>query len=102
MDPSILTKKLVDIGQEKMGSDWKSPPYPLQKLTFQDIDNRPLEFDPGRPLRPYKSVLNFLARQARTYVIRRGWQPASWDFEEYLTEGMDLSEKLKIWYNSMH
>ena len=50
MDSSILTKKLVDIGQEKMGSDWKSPPYPLQKLTFQDIDNRPLEFDPGRPL----------------------------------------------------
>jgi len=102
MDPSILTKKLVDIGQEKMGSDWKSPPYPLQKLTFQDIDNRPLEFEPGRPLRPYKRVLNFQARQARTYAIRRGWQPASWDFEDYLTEGMDLTEKLKIWYNSMH
>ncbi|KAA6426318.1 MAG: hypothetical protein FRX49_03429 [Trebouxia sp. A1-2] len=102
MDSSILTKKLVDIGQEKMGSDWKSPPYPLQKLTFQDIDNRPLEFEPGRPLRPYKRVLNFQARQARTYAIRRGWQSASWDFEDYLTEGMDLSEKLKIWYNSMH
>ncbi|DBB04069.1 TPA: hypothetical protein ACH3X1_013122 [Trebouxia sp. C0004] len=36
------------------------------------------------------------AKQARTYAIRRGWQPASWDFEDYLTEGMDLSEKLKI------
>ena len=102
MDPSILTKKLVDIGQEKMGTDWKSPPFPLKNLTFQDIDNRALEFDPGRPLRPYKRVLNFQARQARTYAIRRGWQPASWDFEDYLTEGMDLSERLKIWYNSMH
>ena len=102
MDPSILTKKLVDIGQEKMGTDWKLPPFPLKNLTFQDIDNRALEFDPGRPLRPYKRVLNFQARQARTYAIRRGWQPASWDFEDYLTEGMDLSEKLKIWYNSMH
>lgn len=102
MDPSILTKKLVDIGQEKMGTDWKRPPYPLQNLTFQDIDNRALEFDPGRPLRPYKRVLNFQARQARTYSIQHGWQPASWNFEDNLTEGMDLSEKLKIWYNSMH
>ena len=31
-----------------------------------------------------------------------GWQPASWDFEDYLTEGMNLSEKLKIWFNSIH
>ena len=46
MDPSILTKKLVDIGQENMGTDWKSP---LNNLTFQDIDNRTLEFGPGRP-----------------------------------------------------
>ena len=101
MDPSIVTKKLVDIGQEKMGSDWKSAPYPLQKLTFI-IDNTPLKFDPGRPLRLYKRVLNFQARQARTYATRRGWQPASWDFDDYLTEGMDLSEKLKIWYQFMH
>lgn len=101
-DPSILMKKLVDIGRDKMGTDWRSPPYPLQNLTFQDIDNRALEFDPGRPLRPYKRVLNFQARQARTYAIRHGWQPASWNFEDYLTEGMELSEKLKIWYNSMH
>ena len=103
MDPSILTKKLVDIGREKMGAvEWKQPPFRLKNLTFQDIDSRALEFDPGRPLRPYKRVLNFQARQARTYAIRRGWQPASWDFEDYLTEGMELSEKLKIWYNSMH
>ena len=102
MDPSILTKKLVDIGQEKMGSDWKSAPYPLQKLTLKDIDNTPLEFDPGRPLQPYKRVLNFQARQARKHAIRRGWQSAPWDFEDYLTEGMDLSEKLKIWYKFTH
>ena len=68
MDPSILTEKLVDIGREKMGTDWKRPPYPLQNLTFQDIDNSALEFDPGWPPRPYKRVLNFQARQARTYV----------------------------------
>ena len=102
MDPSILTEKLVDSGWEKMGTDWKRPPYALQNLTFQDFDNSALEFDPGRPLPLYKRVLNFQARQARTYAIRRRWQPASWDFEDYLTEGMDLSEKLKIWYNSMH
>ena len=103
MDPSLLTKKLVNIGREKMGAvEWKRPPFRLRNLTFQDIDSRALEFDPGRPLRPYKRVLNFQARQARTYAIRRGWQPASWDFEDYLTEGMELSEKLKIWYNSMH
>ena len=101
MDPSFLTKKLVDIGQEKMGTDWKWPPFPLKSLTFQDIDSRAREFDPGRPLRPYKRVLNFQARQARMYAIQRGWQPASWDFEDYLTEGMDLYEKPKIWYNSM-
>lgn len=100
-DPSILMKKLVDIGRDKMGTDWRSPPSLVQNLTFQDIDNRALEFDPKRPMRPYKRVLNFHARQARTYAIRHGWQPASWDFEDYLTEGMELSEKLKIWYNSM-
>lgn len=72
MDPSILTKKLVDIGQEMMGPAWKWPPFPLTNLTFQDIDSRALEFDPGRPLRPYKRVLNFQARQARTYAIRHG------------------------------
>ena len=102
IDPSILTKKLVDIGKEKMGTDWKSPPLHLQTLPFQNIDGSALEFDPERPLRPYKRVLNFQARQARTYAIRRGWQPASWNFENYLTEGMDLSEKLRIWYQSMH
>ncbi|KAL3149181.1 hypothetical protein ABBQ32_002012 [Trebouxia sp. C0010 RCD-2024] len=102
MHPSVLTKKLVDIGQEQMGTDWKWPPFPLTNPTFQDVDSRALEFDPGRPLRPYKRVLNFQARQARMYAIRHGWQPASWDFEDYLIEGMELSEKLKIWYNSMH
>ena len=56
IDPSILTKKLVDIGQEKMGTDWMWPPFPLKNLTFQDIDSRALEFDPGRPLLPYKRV----------------------------------------------
>ena len=70
MDSSILTKRLVDIGQEKMGTDWKWPPFPLKNLTFQDIDSRALEFDPGRPLRAYKRVLNLQARQARTYAIR--------------------------------
>ena len=69
MDPSIVTKKLVDIGQEKMGSDWKSALYPVQKLTLKDMDNTPLEFDPGRPLQPYKRVLNFQARQARKHAI---------------------------------
>ncbi len=71
-DPSILSEKLVEIGQENMGTDWKSPPYHLKNLTFQHIDNSALEFDPRRPLRPYKRVLNFQARQARSYAIQRG------------------------------
>lgn len=101
LDPSILTVKLVDVGARKMGSQWRSPSQEVQNLTFQDIDSCPLQFAPGNLLRPYKRVLNFQARAARAYAIKHKWQPPSWDFTDYLTEGMEVSEKLQYWYNSM-
>lgn len=102
LDPSILTVKLVDVDAKKMERQWQQPAQENQHLTFQDIDNSPLQFAPGNLLRPYKRVLNFQARLARLHAIQHKWQPASWDFTDYLTEGMEVSDKLQYWHDSMH
>ena len=90
--------KLVDIGREKMGTDWKRPPYPLQNLTFQDIDNSALEFDPGRPLWPYKRLLNFLRQGKLEYVQSGvGGSQLHGTLKITLLKAWTLPEKLKIW-----
>jgi len=45
--------------------------------------------------------LNFQAKQARKCAIRHNWKPLSWDFEDYHTEGLDVSRKLASWFMSM-
>lgn len=101
LDPSILPMKLTDLGQSKMGREWVHPPSHLRNLTFQHIDRQPLKFAPNRLHRPFKRILNFQARQARRYAIKHNWKSISWDFEDYCTEGLDVSEKLELWYKSM-
>ena len=102
LDPSILARKMSDVGRHKMGAEWVDPPNHLKHLTFKHIDQQPLKFAPNSVQRPLKRVLNFQARQARKYAIRHNWKPLSWDFEDYFTEGLDVSQKIAIWFKSMH
>lgn len=97
LDPGIWNLKLAKKGKDTMGRDWRDPSPSLQSLTFKDLDGRSLQFAPNSVHRPFKRALNFQARQARKYAIRRGWRSASWDFEDFFTEGLDISEKLKLW-----
>ena len=101
LDPNILTRKMSDVGRHKMGAEWVEPPNRLKHLTFQHIDQQPLKFAPSSLQRPFRRVLNFQARQARNYAIRHNWRPLSWDFEDYHTEGLDVSQKLASWFMSM-
>ena len=101
LDPNILARKMSDVGRHKMGPEWMEPPHHLKNLTFRDIDQQPLEFAPNLLQRPLKRVLNFQARQARKYAIRHNWKPLTWDFEDYLTEGLDMSQKIALWFESM-
>ena len=101
LDPNILAWKLSDVGCDKMGAAWENPPNCLKNLTFRDIDLQPLTFAPSSLERPFKGVLNFQARQARKYAIRHNWKASSWDFEDYFTEGLDVSQRLAIWFASM-
>ena len=73
--------------------------FTYNKYTNQFIAN---VLDPNILLqRPFKRALNFQARQARKYAIRHNWKPLSWDFEDYLTEGLDMSQKIALWFESM-
>ena len=92
--------KLVDQGKKLMGSEWQFPKASLCSLTYRDLDGRRLHFAPGNLHRPYKRVVNFQARQARKFALRRGWKPVSWDFEDFFTEGLDVSQKLEKWFQS--
>jgi hypothetical protein len=98
LDPGILDLKLVEEGKRLMKHAWKDPDSSLRSLTFKDLDGRSLQFDPHSLHRPFKRALNFQARRAREYALRHGWRPASWDFEDFFTEGLDVSEKLEIWF----
>ena len=97
LDPGIRDVKLAKKGEELMGKAWKDPKPSLQSLTFQSLDGHSLQFAPDSLHRPFRRALNFQARQARRYAIQLGWKPASWDFEDFFTEGMDILEKLKLW-----
>ena len=101
LDPGILDLKLVDQGKRLMGSKWKHPELSLHSLTYRDLDGRKLQFAPGNLHRPYKRALNFQARQARKYALRQRWKPVSWDFEDFFTEGLDVSQKLEKWFSSL-
>ena len=98
LDPGIWDLRLVEKGKSLMGHKWKDPAAHLQSLTFKALQGRSLQFDPQSLHRPFKRALNFQARQARKYAIRHRWQEASWDFEDFFTEGMDISEKLEKWF----
>ena len=100
LDPGILDMKLVDQGKRLMGSKWKPPEGSLHSITYRDLDGRKLQFAPGNLHRPYKRALNFQARQARKLAVRRKWKPISWDFEDFFTEGLDVSQKLEKWFES--
>lgn len=97
LDPSLLDVKLVEKGAQLMGTDWIAPEVSLRSLTFRDLHGRSLEFDRKSIHRPYKRALNFQARQARkAAILKRGWRQASWDFEDFFTEGMPVLEKLAL------
>lgn len=106
LDNSILGIQLVQKGRELMGPAWRAPgPYRLRALTYQDVHMHPLVFAPGSLQRPIKRILNFHARQARKYAILHGWNlhwpDPLWNFEDFLTEGLEVSEKLRHWYSTM-
>ena len=94
----VLDLRLVEKGRSLMGLNWKDPAAHLQSMTLQNLQGRSLQVDPQSQHRPFKRALNFQARQARKYAIRRRWQDASWDFEDFFTEGMDISEELENWF----
>ena len=101
LDPSIMNTRLADIGRVKMGRGWVSPHHSLGRLTYRDVHLQPLIFAPNSLQQPIKHVLNFQARRARKYAILHWGQDATWDFEDFFTEGLDLSDKLKHWFSSM-
>ena len=77
---------------------WKDPEAHLQSMTFKDLDGA-LKFAP-QSLHISRRALNFGAMQARKYAIRHKWREASWDFEDFSTEGLDVSEKKEKWFGA--
>ena len=68
--------------------------FPVLK---SDID--PLNFgDTG--FKPFSRCLNFQARQARLYAIKKGWKKMSWDFNDFWSETNDI-ENVKSWLKTM-
>jgi len=100
LDPGILDVKLAKKGRELMGRTWREPKSSLRNLTFRDMHGRSLRFAPGSLHRPYRRALNFQARQARKGALECGWRNASWDFEDFMSEGLDVSEKMEMWLAS--
>ena len=95
LDSSILGIRLVQKGRELMGPAWCAPRSLFRALIYQDVHMQPLTFAPNSLQRPIKRILNFHARQARKYAILHGWHlhwpDPLWDFEDFLTEGLEVS-----------
>lgn len=97
LDPSISDVRLAEKGRELMGRKRKSPKSSLQSSTFQDLDGCSLQFAPQSLHRPFRRALNFQATVARRWAIMHDWKPLSWDFEDFSAEGLDVSEKMRLW-----
>ena len=97
LDPGVRDLKLAEKGKDLMRQDWRDPKPSLRHLTFKDLDGCSLQFAPNGLHRPFKRALNFQARQARKFAVNSGWKSASWDFEDFCKEGLDVLEQLKLW-----
>ena len=90
LDSGLLQTRLADKGRQLMGQEWIEPPRAVRTLTFGDIDGCALQFHHANPLRPYRRVMSFQARQARAEALDRNWITDGWDFHDYASEGEDV------------
>lgn len=79
-----------------MGPAWRATGSRLRALRYQDVHMQHLTFAPGSWQRPIKRILNFHAQQACKCAIlfgwHRHWPDSLWDLENFLTEGLEVSE----------
>ena len=99
MKPSLRDTKLHQYAKlNNLSLDLTSESSILDK-TFEEFTIDPLNFgDTG--FKPFSRCLNFQARQARLYAIKKGWKKMSWDFNDFWSETNDI-ENVKSWLKTM-
>ena len=66
--------------------------------TFGELDGRRIEFGDSLS-RPFKRCLNLQARLARNSALNRGWINQEYDFKDFWSEGLPLTEKIDMFLN---
>lgn len=108
---NILTVLLYDnltedqkndmIKSHLLPSDWRTGIEPIYatgttfnlRTTYGDLDGRPLAFKNLN--RPYHRCLSFQARLALCKAREKNWIEDTFDFEDFLSEGMSVKDKVE-------
>lgn len=72
----------------------------ISSKTFKEFTTIPITFENCNKLKPFNRCLNFQARQARLYAIKKGWKRANWDFPDFWSDDQNF-ENVKSWLSTM-
>ena len=100
-DNLTLKEKNELINSHLLPSDWRNGTEPIYatgtefnlRTTYKELDGRPLALKNLN--RPYHRCLCFQARLALSKAREKNWIDASYDFDDFLSEGMSAKEKVE-------
>lgn len=71
----------------------------ISQKKFNEFTKSALNFGSDHS-RPFNRCLNFQARQARLYAIKKGWRSMRWDFPDFWSEDHN-ADNVKWWLETM-